>query len=85
MFRALQGSDIPLSNLFTVVVGAHGRETYAEWYLEEPTDVIANIFMLNQADRTGDIEGKGALFNNGKPRGSKPLPVSRSALIRANT
>ncbi|KAK3173260.1 hypothetical protein OEA41_006589 [Lepraria neglecta] len=84
MFRALHASDMPQTNVFTVIVGGHGSDTYAQWCLTEPVDVIGNVFMLQQADRSGGVEGKGALLNNGKPRGSKWLPVSRSALIRAN-
>ena len=57
MFRALHASDLPQTNVFTVIVGGHGSDTYAQWYLTEPVDVIGNVFMLQQADRSGGVEG----------------------------
>jgi hypothetical protein len=38
-------------------VGSHESDTHARWYLPNPEMVIRNIFMLNRADRSGDIEG----------------------------
>jgi hypothetical protein len=57
MFQALDDSDVSRSNVFTIIVGSHGSDTHARWYLPDPEMVIRNIFMLNRADRSGDIEG----------------------------
>jgi trehalose 6-phosphate synthase/phosphatase len=50
MFRALNGSSLPPSHVFTVTVGASSKMTLAHWHLLEPTDVISSIALLNVGD-----------------------------------
>jgi len=50
MFRALNGSPLDPSHVFTVTVGASSKMTLAHWHLLEPSDVISSIALLNGGD-----------------------------------
>ncbi|TVY42817.1 Trehalose-phosphatase [Lachnellula subtilissima] len=50
MFRALNGSNLPLDHVFTVTVGASSKMTLAHWHLLEPSDVISSLALLNGGD-----------------------------------
>jgi len=50
MFRALNGSNLPVDHVFTVTVGASSKMTLAHWHLHEPSDVISSIALLNGGD-----------------------------------
>lgn len=50
MFRALNGSNLPVEHVFTVTVGASSKLTLANWHLLEPADVISSIGLLNGGD-----------------------------------
>lgn len=41
MFKALQNSNLPAKQIFTVSVGPSSKQTLASWYLPQPADVIA--------------------------------------------
>ena len=77
----LHHSDLPSGTVFTVVVGSTGPDTYACWYIDEPVDLIGNIIMLIECDRTGNTTG--GMMPGGISRGSRPHAVPRSHLIRA--
>lgn len=81
MFRALRASDLPEETVFTVTIGESTKNSDADWFLTEPTDVFATIKMLNACDSTGDVQGKGPLRPDGSYRGSQVYPVSRTYLI----
>jgi trehalose 6-phosphate synthase/phosphatase len=59
MFRALNGSHLDPSHVFTVTVGASSKRTLAHWHLLEPVDVISSIALLNGGD--SDVADLGAL------------------------
>lgn len=51
MFRALLVSGLPKDTLYTVTISAIPKQTFADWILAEPIDVIATIMMMNESDR----------------------------------
>ena len=55
MFRALRASTLPLSNVFSVTVGASSKQTLASWHLLEPADVISSIALLNGSANADDL------------------------------
>jgi trehalose 6-phosphate synthase/phosphatase len=59
MFRALNGSHLDPSHVFTITVGASSKMTLAHWHLLEPADVISSVALLNGGD--ADVADLGAL------------------------
>lgn len=59
MFRALNGSHLDPSHVFTTTVGASSKRTLAHWHLLEPADVVSSIALLNGGDV--DIADLGAV------------------------
>lgn len=51
MFRALNNSDLPKSDFFSVTVGPSSRQTLADWHVLEPSDLISTLGML-----TGSVD-----------------------------
>jgi trehalose 6-phosphate synthase/phosphatase len=47
MFRALRQSSLPAESVFSVTVGASSKQTLASWHLQEPSDVISALGILN--------------------------------------
>ncbi|PNS20707.1 Trehalose-phosphatase [Sphaceloma murrayae] len=51
MFRALRRSELPMTNVFAVLVGGSHRTTLASWRVDEPANVIDLVGLLNEANR----------------------------------
>lgn len=85
MFRAIRASDLPGRGVYTVTIGDGVKSTDADWYLSDPTEVLATIMMLNNSDLVGDVTGEGGRRNDNSPRHSQVLPMPRSYLIRSDS
>lgn len=48
MFRALRRSELPMTNVFGVIVGQGSKTTMASWRIAEPADVLELLRELNE-------------------------------------
>ena len=55
MFRSLRRSDLPMTNMFSIIVGHTARTTMASWRIAEPSDVINLLGSLNQVAATATV------------------------------